>query len=405
MPYRIFHATGPGNIIQAHKHWSEGQHDPTEVSITFSSQFEEFCLDVKAEAYITAYHSNKKTIYRDGAFTLEHRPKPMPGAKGMRYHLAEILYGLGLFLTALRFRANAAVLDSGVTHFFVLSLFRMAGIKPIIVLHNTLWPSGFPPTRLVPRIIAKLDSLFFRWIPAAIIGVSPECIRQVQQLTNGKHPALYQMRAQFHREYFAAIAPSPTYDQHPFRIMFIGRIVRFKGVFDILEMAKRVEIKAPGRVRWEICGSGPDHEELKQLQHKMGLKDIVFIRGWTPLKELRDVYARSHVFIVPTRSSFCEGLPMTAAEAVLAERPLITNPVVPALEILRPACLEAQTENTDSYVKVILKLIDDPILYRALCQACPDLQRQFYDREQGLRGILKKILSPKIPADDRTVSH
>jgi glycosyltransferase involved in cell wall biosynthesis len=396
MTYRIFHATGPGNLIRAHKHWAAGEHDPSEVSITFSSQFADFCRDINAEAYIIARHS-EKAVYRDGPFTLEHRPKPMPGASGLRYHIAEVLYGLGLLLTAIRFRANVAVMDAGTSHNFILSIFPLAGIKTIVVLHTTLWASGFPPTRLVPRTIAKLDSLFFRWLPIATIGVSPECVRQVEQLTRGKHAPLYQIRAQFRREYFQEIPPPPPHGQRPFRIMYIGRINRIKGVFDVLEMAKRIERQAPGRVRWEMCGSGPDLDELRRLQGEMGLKDVVSIRGWTSLEDLQGVYARSHVSIVPTRSSFYEGLAMTAAEAILAGRPVITSPVVPALEVLRPACVEAKTNDVDSYVKAILALIENPNQYRNLCEACPQLQAQFYDRSQGLRIILKKILSPKLP--------
>ena len=185
MSYRVFYAAGPGNVIQAHKHWMKGEQDPGQVSITYSSQFEEFCRDIGAEAYIVSYN-DKKEILRDGPFTLEHRPKPRPGATGIRYHLAEALYGLGLLATAMRFRANAAVLASGSSHYFVTSLFRLVGIRVVTVLHTTLWPSGFPPTRLVPRLISRLDSLFFRWASTATIGVSPECIRQVEQLTARK---------------------------------------------------------------------------------------------------------------------------------------------------------------------------------------------------------------------------
>ena len=393
MTYRILYAAGPGNVIQAHKHWSAGLDDPSEVSITFSSQFEQFCRDIGAEAYVIASHGRHAT-YHDGQFKLEHRPKPMPGATGIGYHVAEALYGLGLFLTALRFRADVAVVNSGSTHYFILSLFRLARIKTIVVLHNTLWPSGFPSTRTVPRMIAKLDSVFFRWVPVGTIGVSQECVRQVEQLTKRKHAPLYQIRAQFRREYFRAIPPPPKHDQRPFRIMYIGRIIRIKGVFDILEIAKRIEDQAPGQVQWEICGSGQDLKELTQLQEKMGLKETVCIRGWTSLRDLQNVYARSHVSIVPTRNDYSEGLAMTAAEAVLAGRPVITNPVVPALEVLRPACIEAKTNDVESYVEAILKLIYDPNQYRMLCKACPDLQEQFYDREQGLTATLKRILSP-----------
>lgn len=402
MVYRIFHATGPGNIIEAHKYWSAGQHYPREVSITFSSQFEDFCRDVGAEAYIVA-HPDKKAIYRDAPFTLEHRPKPIPNAKGARYHIAQMLYGLGLFLTAVRFRANIAVMDSSSTHIFVLGLFPLARIKTIIVLHDTLWPVGFPPTRLVPRLITKLDALVFRWLPLGTIGVSPECIRQVEQLTNGKHTRLYQMRAQFRRDYFKAIPAPPPHNKKPFRIVYIGRIVRFKGVFDILEMAKRIEVQAPGRVRWEVCGSGPDLEELRQLQNAMGLKQVISIRGWISLEELQKVYATSHLSIVPTRSNYREGLAMTAAEAILAGRPVITNRVVPALEILKPACIEAKTNDVDSYVKAILRLIDDSDQYLMLCKSCRDLQEQFYDRKLGLGAVLREILYPNIVQTKRAL--
>jgi glycosyltransferase involved in cell wall biosynthesis len=103
--------------------------------------------------------------------------------------------------------------------------------------------------------------------------------------------------------------------------------------------------------------------------------------------------ALSHVTIVPTRSNFAEGFAMTAAEAILSGRPVITSSVVPALEILRPACVEARTDDVDSYVEQILKLINDPHWYQTLCQACPSLQRQFYDGTQGKQAVLKDLFS------------
>ena len=308
MAYRIFYANGPGDTI---KHWSEDQNDPR--SITFLSQFKDFCRDIGAEAYIVSYHS-KKTIYRAGPSILEHRPKPMPRAAGIFYHAAQVLYALNLFLTAVQFRANAAVLESGTSHYFMFGLFQLVGIKTVIILHNTLWPAGFPPTRFAPRLIAKLNSLFFRWLPSGTIGVSPECIRQVEQLTKGKHMPLYQIRAQYRPGYFQAIPAPPPHNQPPFRILYMGRITRDKGVFDILEMAKRIEAQRPGQARWEIHEVGPDSKELGRLLDEMSLKDVVFVSGWTAPQVAQEVYTRCHVSIVPTRSNFCEGLAMVAAE-------------------------------------------------------------------------------------------
>ena len=107
---RVFHVHGgPGDIIQAHNNWKHGKHDPTEVAITFSSQIEEFCKDINAEAYFVSPHPRVETV-RDGRFTFEHRPKP-PRA-GVRFHLTELAYGVGLLATALRFGADVALLDS-----------------------------------------------------------------------------------------------------------------------------------------------------------------------------------------------------------------------------------------------------------------------------------------------------
>lgn len=378
---------------RVHEYWKRKEHFPGEVTITYSSQFEQFCQDISAEAYIIGYNP-ERAILRDGVITLEQRPKPLPGARGAMFHLREIFYGLGLLATAVRFRAHLAVIDSGTTHYFVTALFRLMGIRVVPVLHNTIWPHGFPPTRSIHRLICWLDSLFYRHVVTAVIGVSPECARQVEQLTPGRHPPLYQIRAQFMPEYFAQIPPPPPYDQRPFQIMFLGRVVRSKGVFDILEMAQKVETREPGQVRWEICGSGHDLDELKRRHREMGLESIVNIRGWTPLSDLIDVYARSHAAIVPTRSSFTAGLEMTAAEAILAGRPLITNPVVPALELIRPACVEAQTDDVDSYVEGVLKLIGDREYYEALRRACPELAKPFYDQEQGLTAVLKRVVEP-----------
>jgi glycogen synthase len=225
--------------------------------------------------------------------------------------------------------------------------------------------------------------------------VSIECERQVDQVTGHRHPPFYQIRAQFRPEYFQQIPRHPPHDQRPFRIMYIGRIDKDKGLFDLLEMARELEARLPGDVRWEICGTGKDFEELKRRHQELGLGDVVTLRGWTSLPDLINVYARSHASIVPTRSAFIEGLPMTAAEAILAGRPVITNPVAPALEILGPAAVEAKTNDVQSYVEGIIKLASDPDYYNQLCEACPDLQKQFYDRNQGLAAVLKRALLPE----------
>jgi glycogen synthase len=390
---KIFYAAGPGNVIQAHKRWKSGKDDPSEMSLAYSSQFADFCRDVDAAAYIVSYHPKRK-IFRDGRFVIEHRPKPMLDAKGVRYHLAEAVYALNLVLTAIRFKADVAVISSGSTHYFLTSLFRIVGIRLVTVLHNTLWPANHPPTRLLPRIILRLDSLFFRWASTATLGVSPECTRQVDLLTKGRSRCLRLFWPQFHREYFEGIPPPPPHSQRPFRIMYAGAVARAKGVFDILELARRVEARTPQCVAWEICGSGPELDEFKRQAGTMGLRGIMTIHGWTAPRDMRAIFGRSHASIVPTRSTFTEGMAKTAVEAILAGRPVITSSVVPALEVLKPGCIEARTDDVDSYEEAILNLISNENFFRSLCKACGTLEAFFYNREHGFASVLRQIVVP-----------
>jgi glycogen synthase len=359
--------------------------------MTFSGQLEDCCQLTNSRAYIVSYKSPPQML-KDGLFVLEHRPKLTAAGQGIKSHFAELVYAFSLVWTSINFKSSVAVIDSGTLyHFYMGALFRLVRIPVVTVLHNTIWPSGFPPVRALPRLVQWLDSFFFRWGSSATIGVSPECNRQVDQLTKGRHHPLYEIRAQFLLSRFEGISPPPAFDGRTLHIMYIGRINRIKGVFDILEMAAKLNAIAPGRVQWEICGTGVDFDALKHRHSKMQLKNVSLL-GWISLEKLRQVYSRNHISIIPTRSDFAEGLAMTAAEAILAGRPIISNPVVPALEILRPAALEAKTNDVDSYVDVILDLLHEPSKYDVICKACVPLQPQFYDRSKGLSAVLAEVL-------------
>jgi len=336
---RIFYAAGPGDVIRAHGHWMRNEPDPTQLPITYSSEFCDFCRDINAEAYIVSSH-NEKHVFRDGPITLEHRPKPRPGAAGLAYHFHEILYAFRLLERAVRFRANWAVLHSGSTHLFVMPAFRLLGIRTVVMLHNTLWPSGFPPRRRVQRLIARINSMCFRWAATATVGVSPECIRQVKQLTRGRHNALYEIRPHYGRQTFETIPPPPPFDRdNPFKILWSGRMEGNKGPLDVLKIARQIEQRAPGRVRWHVIGTGPVVDQFQCERERLGLNSVVSYSTWKLPTELREIIGITHATIVPTRSVFAEGLAKTAVESVLSGRPVITSRVVPAL-----ACSDLQEQ-------------------------------------------------------------
>jgi glycogen(starch) synthase len=391
---RIFYAAGPGQLVDAHKHWRQGAADPNVIAMTYSGQFADFCKSLDANVCMVSHGRPAKSC-DDGKFVVMQRPKQEFARGGIGYHLAEMVYGIRLVAEALKFKADFAVVHSSSTHFFMLSLFRLAGIKIIPVLHNTLWPTGFPQTSGVRKIIRRLDAHFFRNSAHATLGVSPECLRQVRILSGLASPErLIELRGQFSRAYFAAIPPPPS-RMRPFRVMFSGRIVESKGVFDLIEIARTIEEREPSLVKWDVCGTGPDVDQLRFRRDAAGLQEIVELHGRVLPPQMSEILARNHASIVPTKSSFGEGMALSAIEPMLANRPVITSAVVPAWEVLGGACLKAEVDDVESYVAHVLKLAKSPAAYQSAVNACARVKEPFLNGKMGFAAALKRAFDLK----------
>jgi glycogen(starch) synthase len=176
-------------------------------------------------------------------------------------------------------------------------------------------------------------------------------------------------------------------------VLFAGRVEREKGVFDLLEIADAFKRESPGRLRIDICGGGDAFDELKQAIADRGLTEDVILHGKLKRPELLACYGQSHVVIVPTRSTFCEGMTMVAAEGILTGRPVVTSRLSNALDVLAGALVEAQPDDPATYVACLRRLMADADYYHACCQACPTVGRQFYDRDQGLAAAFNRLTS------------
>ena len=128
-PPRIIFAAGPGNSAQAHRHWRNGETGPeSQMSATFSGEFETFCNEIGAPAFLVASRS-PPFVPIDGPFVIEHRPRA--NSRGALFHVDQIRYGLRLLISAVRFQANYAVVQSGTTQFFIFILFSLLSIRVI----------------------------------------------------------------------------------------------------------------------------------------------------------------------------------------------------------------------------------------------------------------------------------
>ena len=111
-------------------------------------------------------------------------------------------------------------------------------------------------------------------------------------------------------------------EAEPRHVLYIGRMVRNKGIFDLLKAYQRLPDASPAS-ELVYVGDGEDREELQRLVQDMGLQDRVKFLGQLPHAEIGDQIQKSWVVATPTRSSFPEGRCMAAMEALALGVPLL----------------------------------------------------------------------------------
>jgi glycogen(starch) synthase len=358
-PPRLIYAAGPSDLVAAFRRWKAGTDAPFEMSIAVSSTFLDWCESATAQVHMIS-SNDKRQVVQEGRYIVENRPRHgWYRARGVRHHLALIEYGLSIVGTAMRERPDLIVVDSGTTHWMVLTILALARIPVIAVMHSTLWPAGFEPARTGDRLLRLLDGLFFRHLAAGTLCVSPECERQVRLLARDPKGFVVQCRYQFRRRFFNSVIPPPAYAARPFRVVFVGRIKEFKGVFLILSIAEMLEREMPGGFIWRIFGYGDASAELARQVEQRKLAHLIELPGMLSRERVQEAYGWAHAVVVPTTSQFNEGLAMTAVEAALSGRPVVLSTVVPAWEVLGGAAIRAQADDVESFADAFLRLALD----------------------------------------------
>ena len=102
----------------------------------------------------------------------------------------------------------------------------------------------------------------------------------------------------------------------PWRLVFVGRLERIKGVFTLLESMPKMD----ERVQLTLVGDGPERKALEQLSRKLGLRLRVQFLGDQDSESVRYWIQRSYALVLP---SFHESQGIVLLEAGICGRPVI----------------------------------------------------------------------------------
>lgn len=124
----------------------------------------------------------------------------------------------------------------------------------------------------------------------------------------------------------------PQRATRPIELFTVSRLQSSKRIDWILHALAEIKQDANLYPEWRlhIAGSGPDREALQNLSQSLGLGDAVVFHGFVSDAQLKDLYEKSHIFLMPAKQGY--GLP--AIEALYQKLGLVVSEESGVIELL-----------------------------------------------------------------------
>lgn len=179
----------------------------------------------------------------------------------------------------------------------------------------------------------------------------------------------------------------------PVTFTLAARLLWDKGISEFVEAAKLVAADYPD-VRFVVVGE-PDPANPKSVDTKTldRWRDLGIVRFTGQRSDIADIWARSHVAVLP---SYREGMPKSMLEAASSGRPLIVTDVPGCRDLVRDGQngLLVPVQDSKALATAMIRLAADQSLRRLMGHnARKDAEEKFSDQviEQATRELYQRI--------------
>ena len=138
--------------------------------------------------------------------------------------------------------------------------------------------------------------------------------------------------------------------------LFLGRIVKEKGIYETIETFAKIKASHPD-IRLKIVGDGSELPKIRKYIAQRHIPDID-LTGQIEGHDLAEAFKTSDFFILPTYS---EGLPNAVLEAMAFGLPVLTRPKGGIPDFFEDGKMGILTDsdNPDEYCRLIEGMMDD----------------------------------------------
>ncbi|HVG15554.1 MAG TPA: glycosyltransferase family 4 protein [Chitinophagaceae bacterium] len=164
-------------------------------------------------------------------------------------------------------------------------------------------------------------------------------------------------------------------DTGKFRLLYVGRMVKEKGIFDIIRTIPLLSFKDD--CVFVFVGDGTDFKELKSFTEEQGLSAYVQFTGFVKDEQCDHFYANTDLLVYPTYDT--EGFPMALFKSVAAGLPVVTTQIRAAKDHLTGGkhVLWVEAKSSPSIAAAITELYHNRALISTMSENNKMLGKKF----------------------------
>lgn len=384
---RIAFFGGPGDVVGTFRQWRSGENEHRTPVIAYSEMFYSLASALDAHALILSEQAPLDDLAHPG-FTFQHLPRPRPKGR-LAYLRAERQFARCAARKLEAFKPHVAVLGGDAPNALLNRI--DPGVRAVISVHNAYWTMGRRPSDLKSRIKLALKARAFRRLHGAVC-TSEECARQARSLGVPEERCIAEI-PQILRRYAGPPDQDACTTGQVERLLFLGRIEREKGVFDLLHAFHALADETPG-LTLDLAGTGSVSAELERAIAESPHSQRITYHGLLEAERVHDLLKGSDLLVCPTRDSkgFIEGLALVVAEAALHGVPSVVSTAVPARDLVPGGCAIFPANDAGKLTDTLRRLVRDPADYARKVETLRASRHRFFDRSLSWSSVLFRVI-------------
>lgn len=172
------------------------------------------------------------------------------------------------------------------------------------------------------------------------------------------------------------------------KVVFSARMVRQKGVIEVIEAAERLRHDYEGKVEFWLCGRLAVNADAVSREELQARCDGKYIRWLDFQKNMRTVLEQSHIMAFP--SYYREGVPKSLIDACAVGRPIVTTNSIGCKDVVDDGVngFLVPIKDSEALARKLRILIDDRELRIRMGRA----SRQKAEREFAIEHVIARHL-------------